>query len=139
LDQAAWEAPNLRSIFVGDLDGPDTLPGPCPSRCEQDHPVEKRLRFVREHRSTELSVREDHERYYVGDDIDEGIAAHLSFRLVEPVRDTGSPRISMWHVKGDGHGDPIQVRAGSFYFDEVREIIAVLQHLLKVGLEGSTP
>lgn len=134
LDQVTWEAPPLRPTFAT-VDEHEHMANDCPDWCAGDHDPEKLMTDSRRmHRSTSLLVRQDNALGYA-DYVDERpgvMAGHLELQLVARDRDL-VPQVAVIAHWGDGRGEPKSWRASPLYADEVRELIAVLQHLLKVG------
>ncbi|WP_418063185.1 hypothetical protein [Pimelobacter simplex] len=147
-DQMAWEAPFLRPIIRLLDDEPMALADPCPDWCKGDGPDwckgdgaghsadESVFSTRRKHKSAELTVRTDfHYPYAVGDD---AIWAHLAVFLEQPERGAEQPHIRIHRRYGDGgtDGGMLAMETAILHFDEVRELIVVLQHLLKIGQES---
>ncbi|MFJ9315740.1 hypothetical protein ACIRN4_16235 [Pimelobacter simplex] len=139
-DQMAWEAPMLRPVLRVLDDEPMMLSSPCPDWCEMDgagHSADESVFGTRrKHKGAELKVRTDFGYpYAVGDN---GASwAHLALFLEQPQRDS-QPHIRIHRRYGDGgtNGGMLAFEVTGLYFDEVRELIAALQHLLKVGQES---
>lgn len=145
LDQAAWEAPALRPVFTAALDTEEWAYD-CPPWCrhgDDGHTLVSGMRG-RRHDSSALRVKVDGGYSYWAVDLDdegdeEGvIAAHLAVKLVAGSRSPQDSRIKISYVAGSSDdGERVSMGLGApMYHDEVRELIAVLQHLLKVGQEG---
>ncbi|GAA5143267.1 hypothetical protein GCM10023340_08280 [Nocardioides marinquilinus] len=148
-DQAAWEAPPLRPTFV-DYDGRAPQVMPCPDWCAQKDSTHRAGLLAeggRLHRGHFLRVMTTIANGYYDDafpeegegEADEGVrAAHLRVALVCGWRDS-TPRIRIEKLEGKrderGNSVPTVTQCATLYADEARELIAVLQHLLKVGLD----
>jgi hypothetical protein len=141
-DQFAWEAPELRPTFIPDGER-ETWAYPCPDWCTGEglgHDAERILAKFRTHQSAALRIRQDGGLGYetsddphdeLGDD--DGIrATNLEVSLVASSR-VMTPRVQLVAHYGDGAGNHKSFRLVGLYPDEVRELICVLQHLLKVG------
>lgn len=137
-DQMAWEAPELRTIFLELDDGPRDLVSECPDWCDREglgHDPDRVFEEQREHQGARFRVRQDRSNYFDrGSEGAEATAGHLELTLVLHERGV-VPRVHIAQRWGS-RGDVCSHAVGSFYFDEVRELIAVLQHLLKVGQES---
>ena len=136
-DQAAWEAPPLRQVFTPDTER-EPWAHPCPDWCTQDNPghdVTETAYGVRTHRSALLRVRMDGAKAYDSEegDVSGMMAAHIEAALIAGSRDPDRPRIQLVARFGDGGGREKVWRLSGLFPDEARELIAVLQHLLKVG------
>ncbi|MFW6776272.1 hypothetical protein ACOACO_18470 [Nocardioides sp. CPCC 205120] len=136
--QMQWEAPELRTTFVADGDSdPDWFTG-CPSWCHggTGHESPRPMYGQREHRSASLRVRQDEAGAYREEGDDGVTIGHLECHLVMPSRST-TPQIQVraryGHPKDLGRRDFL---LAPMHPDETRELIAVLQHLLKVGTES---
>lgn len=147
LDQIAWEAPQLRPTLVP-YGAKETWTLPCPDWCTGEGPGHDigalLLGGWRRHQSASLRVRHDSGRVYeVADDEsdeaadDDGIrAGNLELALRASSRAPDRPYVQMTIHGGravDGRVMHIKHDVGGFYPDEVRELICVLQHLLKVA------
>lgn len=141
-DQAAWEAPALRPTFSA-WEATEQWAHPCPEWCSgegQGHERGRITRGQRQHQSHELLVRHDSLLGYwdVADEVDGVSSAHIACSLIAGSRQQGDPQIQMVLRYGsviDGESKRKTFKTGGLFPDEVRELIAVLQHLLKVGSE----
>lgn len=129
-DQAAWEAPELRPVFTR-FGEPEQWPHPCPDWCTGDGPDHEvaaiAARRTRRHRSESIRVRQDAAFGYDsfdGADDDGGVmAANLEVYLDATSR-------AAHYGKNERHAT---FKVAPMYPDEIRELICVLQHLLKVA------
>lgn len=132
-DQMAWESPEIRPIEIPLGTGPMDIGSPCPEWCTREgrgHDPHRAADFPRQHESALINVRQ--EGVYPFDDGDTVRWAHWRLQLVQATRGA-VPRIKIVQVHADRDGELVEAIAGRFYLDEVPELIAVLQHLLKVG------
>ncbi|MBM7518249.1 hypothetical protein [Nocardioides nitrophenolicus] len=137
-DQMAWERPELRPTFTPDGKR-EKWAHPCPPWCDQDgdhHDVLRLIDGARGHMGTPILIRTDGGRGYYDDVAGvEGIRnPHLEVRLGAASRAL-EPRIQITRVWGED-GERRSNTIPAMYFDEVRELITVLQHLMKVGQES---
>lgn len=147
-EQAAWEAPVLRPVFTAYVEQRtrEEWPVDCPDWCQgmgaDGHNLHFRTLSAGRHESTELRVRQDGARAFEGESTDgrEGVTqGHLGAQLI-----AGSRRHATRVLLTEHWGRTVDGRQGvessrelaGMYLDEVRELIAVLQHLLKVAQEG---
>ncbi len=142
LDQAAWEAPELQPTFTSYAKGRQEWPLPCPDWCLGDdaegHQLWHMVSKGRRHQGPVYRVGVDHHwGYETNVDGVEGVSrANFEIHLQALSRDL-QPRIALRYNYGDADRHRRQYVLPALYVDEVRELIAVLQHLLKVGQEGA--
>lgn len=143
-DQAAWEAPELRPIFTPDGRKEAGWLTDCPTWCDGDgegHDPDSVVNYGRRwHESAAYQVRQDTTRgYWTDEDGRDGMmAANFTVQL-----EMGSwgvfpkVRLRRWFGMADGKGSWRRGTQdlGSLGQHEVRELICVLQHLLKVAQE----
>lgn len=139
-DQLAWEAPELRQVFTLP-DDRETWAHPCPDWCTGDgvgHDPEWATGHARMHESRDLRVRQDAARSYYDPECGGYYAGHLRLRLTSGSRNTDRPQIAISVHWGSANETGMEktFSLASMFPDEVRELITVLQHLLKVGQEG---
>jgi hypothetical protein len=139
-DQRAWEAPALRPTFTPE-GGTEKWAHPCPDWCTgtgEGHDLYWATHSARYHRSASLRVRQDAELAFESplEEADGVYAGHLDVSLVANSRAL-EPKV--WIVSHYGTSDTSdvgnrrKVALAPLYPDEVRELISVLQHLLKVA------
>lgn len=143
-EQFAWEAPPLRPI--DNPAGPSNqFTTPCPPWCfgddgtgENKHDHYAHLDGVPTHQSRPLNVRQDAVRGYFDDHAGDVVrAGHLAVSLVQPDR-AATPRVQIvthWGKSTDQGVVERKFRLSDLYLDEVRELMSVLSHLLKVAQE----
>jgi hypothetical protein len=137
LDQAAWEAPQLRETYIAE-GAHEEWAHPCPDWClgtsDLGHDAGQIITGSRWHRGPELRVRQDAGVGY--DELRDGKdgirAAHIEARLVAASREM-IPKVQLRVLCGDRDGKRKGFKLSPLYPDEVRELIGVLQHLLKVA------
>ncbi|WP_340540428.1 hypothetical protein [Nocardioides sp. GXZ039] len=132
-DQLAWEAPALRPVFTPDT-GTEAWYSDCPTWCthvDEGHPASHR---TRRHRGDELCIRLDLAWPFYTRTPEDGVkAGHLTAHLERADR-SGFTGIRLGLRQGDPSGDVTSTQfLPAMGRDEALELIAVLQHLLKVG------
>lgn len=140
-----WEAPELRPIAQVEGDKPTPWAYPCPSWCDGKGAEHEEGAHVdnagnRRHTSPILSVRVDCARPYAVEDgrgrtvyMDGNISAQLSSSSRAP--QLPSIRMAVNYGNPDRSGRHATTYLARMFPDEVRELISVLQYLLKVGME----
>lgn len=135
-DLFEFEAPSLRSTTTTPA-APLALTSPCPDWCSgHEWWAGAGAAGKANHASPSLRVGTDFDfGYEDAKESDRRHKAHVRAWLTQQSRER-DPRIRVGRARGDGYGDPDLERSFDLYPDEARELIAVLQYLLKVGQES---
>ncbi len=147
LEMFLWAAPTRRPTFSTEKH-PTPLSMKCPTWCQGDGPGHEWDAGANgswpRHTSPGLRVRIHSGRGYedTREDSDErgdeyGIRhANIEAALTRSDRNTGRETgIQLTYNAGDGNGGHVQRAIPAMFPDEARELVAVLQHLLRVGQE----
>lgn len=138
IDQFEWEAPPLRGTLSTPME-PEKWHTECPDWCTGEgprHAYDAAVEGQRRHESRPLRVRLDAGRAYDDPEEDGVRAAHFAVTLQKASRSEGRPVIAMTSHYGDGlgKGEHITRVHTQLYVDEARELVSVLQHLIKVAM-----